>query len=407
MTADPTIDANRRAAGVASAPLLNRALVLLFVASFCAMTGFYLLLSVVPLYASRTGADGIGAGLTTGVLMLATVAAELATPALLARAGYGVVLGAGLILLGAPSLALVGSAGFPTILAVCLVRGVGLAVFVVAGGSLVATLLPAARRAEGLGWYGVVVGIPAVAALPLGVWLAERVGFPPVFITAAAITLVALLTVPGLPGRSRPDHPPIGVWTGLASPGQRRPALLFLVTAMGAGVVVTFLPLVVRGPARLGALALLMHAGATTAARWWAGRYGGRRDQGSLLLAGVAVAGIGMLVLVLASHGTAALGGAMLLGIGFGVAQNASLSLMFAQVSASGYDMVSAVWNLAYDAGMGVGAFGFGLLAAGSGYVAAFAITAAVMALSLAPALRDRRWLARAPRPGPIPPGIG
>ena len=103
--------------------------------------------------------------------------------------------------LGAPSLALVGSAGFPTILAVCLVRGVGLAVFVVAGGSLVATLLPAARRAEGLGWYGVVVGIPAVAALPLGVWLAERVGFPPVFIAAAAITLVALLTVPGLPGR--------------------------------------------------------------------------------------------------------------------------------------------------------------------------------------------------------------
>jgi predicted MFS family arabinose efflux permease len=274
---------------------------------------------------------------------------------------------------------------------------VGLAVFVVAGGSLVATLLPPARRAEGLGWYGVVAGVPAVTALPVGVWLAQRIGFPPVFIAAAVVSLAAVVTVPGLPGRSRSEHPPIGVWTGLRSPGQRRPALLFLVTAMGAGVVVTFVPLVMRESARLGALALLIHAAATTAARWWSGRYAGRRDQGALLVAGVVIAAAGMLLLVQAAHGAAALGGALLLGTGFGVAQNASLSLMFARVSSSGYDMVSALYNLAYDAGMGVGAFGFGVLAAGTDYVGAFGVTAALMALSLVPVWRNRAWLAAEP----------
>jgi hypothetical protein len=46
--------------------LLSRALVLVFVASFGAMAGFYLLLSVVPLYAESVGAGGVGPGWPPG-----------------------------------------------------------------------------------------------------------------------------------------------------------------------------------------------------------------------------------------------------------------------------------------------------------------------------------------------------
>jgi predicted MFS family arabinose efflux permease len=45
--------------------------------------------------------------------------------------------------------------------------------------------------------------------------------------------------------------------------------------------------------------------------------------------------------------------------------------------------MVSAVWNLAYDAGMGIGAAGFGLLAAHTGYPAAFVLTAIMLPVPL------------------------
>ena len=67
--------------------------------------------------------------------------------------------------------------------------------------------------------------------------------------------------------------------------------------------------------------------------------------------------------LALTASPVAVVAGAVLLGAGFGVAQNASLTLMFDRVTAAGYDMVSAVWNLAYDAGMGLGAAGFGVVA--------------------------------------------
>jgi predicted MFS family arabinose efflux permease len=374
---------------------MSRALAMYFVSAFGSMTSFYLLLSVVPLYATSVGAGRVGAGLTTGALMLATVAAELATPALLARLGYRTVLAAGLVLLGAPALALTMSAGLATILAVCLMRGVGLAILVVAGSSLVATLMPPERRSEGLGLLGVVVGVPAVVALPLGVWLAERVGFAPVFVAGALASLVCLAVTPALPGRVAGTAASVGVLEGLRTPAQLRPAAVFLLTAMGTGIIVTFLPLVMPGAPRLAAFALLANTAATTLARWSAGRLGPRVGQVRLLVGGTLGGALGLLALGFTAVPALVVTGAVLLGLGFGVAQNASLTLMFDRASAAGYDMVSAVWNLAYDAGMGLGAAGFGALAVRAGYSSGFALTAGLMLLALTPIWRDRAWLAQ------------
>ncbi|HKT61259.1 MAG TPA: MFS transporter [Gemmatimonadales bacterium] len=376
-----------------TAPLLTRALTLYFVSAFGAMTSFYLLLAVVPLYATAAGAGRVGAGLTTTTLMLATVAAELVTPALLARLGYRAVLAAGLVLLGAPALALIRPAGLATILAVCLVRGIGLAILVVAGASLVASLVPSARRSEAFGALGIVAGVPAVLALPAGVWLAERVGYAPVFVAAALVSLACVAVIPALPGRTGSTGSPVGVLEGLRTAGLLRPALVFLLTAMGTGIVVTFLPLATRGSGRLAAVALLSNTLAAMAARWIAGRFGSRHGQPSLLVVGTVLGAIGMATLAFIDRPAAVATGAVLLGIGFGVAQNASLTLMFDRVTAAGYDMASAMYNLAYDAGMGLGAGGFGAVVVHLGYPGAFALTGAFMLLALTPAWRSRSWL--------------
>jgi len=376
-------------APAARPPILNRALLLVFVASFGAMTGFYLLLSVVPLYAESVGAGGVGAGLVTGALMATTVAGELAIPRLLARFGHRAVLAAGLVLLGAPALALPASSTMAAILAVSLVRGLGFAICVVVGGALVAALVPPERRGEGLGLFGIVVGVPAVAALPLGVWLVGEAGYPPVFVAGAAAALAGLAVVPGLPGRPPAPERPVGVLAGLRAPALHRPALAFSATAMAAGVVVTFLPLALPGGSGgLAALALFVQAVGSTLSRWWAGRHGDRHGPAVLFVPGMVTAAAGILALVLIDRPAAVLAAMALFGAGFGVTQNASMTLMLNRVAPSAYGTVSAIWNLAYDAGIGVGAFGFGVVAARTGYPPAFAVTAALMlaALVLRPA---------------------
>jgi MFS family permease len=221
---------------VSRPPIVSRALMLVFVCAFGSSTSFYLLLSVVPLFATSVGASGIGAGLATAALMFATVGAELVTPRLVARFGYRLTLAAGLLLLGAPALALPGAGNLAAILAVSVVRGLGFAITVVVGSALVASLVPDQRRGEGLGLYGIVVGVPSVVALPLGVWLAGHAGFPPVFVVGAAASLAGLAVVAGLPGRQAGAERPVGILTGLRTPALLRPSIVFAGTTMAAGL---------------------------------------------------------------------------------------------------------------------------------------------------------------------------
>ena len=152
------------------------------------------------------------------------------------------------------------------IVAVCAVRGLGFAISVVVGSALVAMLVPAERRGEGLGVYGIVVGVPSVVALPLGVWLAGRVGYPPVFVTGGLAALAGLTAMPklsSLPGRRPTPERSVGVLAGLRTPALVRPSVVFSATTMAAGVVVTFLPLAVtQASGNLAALALLAQAAA-------------------------------------------------------------------------------------------------------------------------------------------------
>ena len=83
--------------------------------------------------------------------------------------------------------------------------------------------------------------------------------------------------------------------------------------------------------------------------------------------------------------------GAALFGSGFGAAQNLTLAMMYDRVAKSRYGQVSALWNLAYDGGWGLGAIIFGAVVAGTGYSLAFGLTAAVVATAIIPALRANR----------------
>jgi predicted MFS family arabinose efflux permease len=369
---------------------MSRALLPVFVTSLGAGMSFYVLLTVVPSYAASADADTVGAGLATGALMLSTVAAELATPRLVDRFGYRWVFAASLLLLGVPSLALIASANIAVILLVCLVRGLGFGIAVVVGSALVALLVPEERRSEGLGLFGVVAGLPAVFGLPLGAWLAGLIGFPAVFVMGAAAALAVMIVVPALPGKEQSPERPVGVVAGLRTGELLRPSIVFAATTVAAGVAITFLPLAVTlASAGLAALALFAQAAAATVFRWWAGRYADRHGSGRLLIPALLASAAGLLALVATTNWLAVVGGMILFGAGFGVMQNASLSLMFERVSRSSYSAVSAIWNLAYDAGMGLGAATFGLIVAQIGYPIAFALTSAVMLLALAPAWRD------------------
>jgi MFS family permease len=371
--------------------IVSRALLVRFVSIVGSSIGFYLPLAVVPSFAKQTG-PASAAALPTVALLLASVAGELLTPRLLARVGYRCALALGLTLLGAPTIVLTFSGSAWVIVAVSLVRGVGFAICVVAGGALTATLIPTDRRGEGFALVGVVGGVPGMLALPAGVWAAARWGYAPVFVATTVATLLAVLSVPALPRTAvSAEHSDYhGVLSGLRNRALTRPATIFAASTAAVGVLVTFLPLATTAqPAWVATAALLAQPAASTAARCVAGRLGDRRGHGRLLTPGVLLSAAGIACLSVTGAPVAVIGGAVVFGIGFGVLQNATLVLMYSQVPPGGEGAVSAIWNATYDLGMAAGALGAGLVSTAVGYATTFLLAAALMVPALAVVRRD------------------
>lgn len=379
-------------------PSRQPALRLLLAATAASFTGYALLLPVVPMWAAHTGASESGAGATTGVFMGATVAGQLAMPWLLRRTGYRRALLTGALLLGLPAPLLCLSFSLEAVLAVCVLRGLGLALLTVAGSALAAEVVPPELRGKAVGGYGLALGLPQLAGLPLGPWLATHWGFTPVFLAGllpvAATLPVALIRHPGVRGPSLRASDPVSARGGTIR-RMSAPWAVMLGVTVGAGAQITFVPS--YAPHGTGPLALFALTAAMLGARWWAGLLADRRGcAGRLLTAStaMAVAGSSMTTLAFGLPGArlsgAALlvGGSALVGAAFGAVQAASLLLMFAQAGSSGYARASTLWNIAYDGGTGLGAALLGAIAAPFGLAPAFASTAMLVAAVLPAAYR-------------------
>jgi len=389
----PRLSALRRRPRPGS-PLRGPALRLLLASSVLVFAGFTLLLPVVPVFVVEVGGGPVAAGAATGVFMSTTVLTQLTVPALLRRRGHRVVLLAGAALLGAPAL------GYPLlatpsgVLLLSGARGAGFGLVTVAGAALVAELVPAETLGAASGAYGVAVGAPQLLTLLAGLTLQDAVGSTPVLLLGAALPLLGGLLALGLPGHTGPEARPS---TALPAQLVAAPALGMLVVALAFGAAVTFLPLAL--PERTGAvgLALGLLTAAALAGRAVAGVLVDRSGApGRLLPGGVLLVATGAAVLAFAvgtGQALLLLSGAGLLGTGFGVVQNDSLVQLFATAGPQRYGAASAVWNVAYDGGTGLGAVILGVLVTAAGYTRSFGITAggiAAVGLVLLVAARRR-----------------
>jgi MFS family permease len=366
--------------------LVGLPLALTFMAEFASLASFLLLISVMPMLAASAGASSAAAGLITGALLGGTVIAEAASAFAIRRLGYRVVLAAGALLLGAPTLALLPREPLAVMVAVSLVRGLGFGLCGVAAGALTALLLPAERRGEGLGLLGIVSGVPAIVALPAGVWLAGHHQATVAVAIAAIMGLLPLAALRWLPA-GRPGSRP-GGGPAASGGGALRLALVFAACTVAAGVIDSFLPLAKGIPNGVSSTALLVQAITATLSRWQAGRHGDRLGHARLLVPAIIASALGMGALIWLASPAAMLAGLALFGAGFGVVENSTFALLIERLPEA---KASALWNLAYDAGYGAGPVMFGLFSARTGYPAGFALTGLLVLAALPAARRERR----------------
>lgn len=365
--------------------MLSRAFVLLLGTTVLSFGGFTLLLPVVPLQVTALGGGSVAAGACTAVFMAATVATQLRTPRLLRSRGHRWVLVAGCGLLGAPALVLPLVGTVVGVLGVTAVRGCGFGLLTVAAGALVAELVEPSRLGRASSLYGVAVGLPQLVSLPVGLAVVAAHGTTPVLLAGGGLALGAAALAATLPAGALGAGPSSTGSTRLGARTLAVPVAGLTVVALSFGATLTFLPLAARTEPGAVGLALSVLTAAMLTGRGLAGPLGERVGRpGRVLPVGVlaAAAGAGVLALgVGATSPVALVVGAGLFGAGFGVVQNDSLVLLFARAGPARTGPASAAWNVAYDAGTGLGAVVLGVVVALAGYPWAFGVTAAVVGL--------------------------
>jgi predicted MFS family arabinose efflux permease len=363
-------------------PILTPATLALSGLMVASMSSFYLLLSAVPAHVAALGGD-LAAGFATSALMATTIIGELAAPRMIARFGRRAAMAIALLVLAIPCL-FTFSGSLNLVLWSCAARGFGLGILLVAACGLAATLAPPARRAEAMGLYGVASAIPAIVCVPLGPWALMAFGPAATALAAAALALAGLAGLAVLPRRAEQHEGTAPSHRLPALRGAAWPAAGLGLGAIVIGATITFLPLAPRevntGTIMLG---MLIQGLASAGARWAAGRPVDRHGPQGVMFAGIALAVGAMLCLALPGEAAVLIGMAVS-GIAFGVLQSASLAQLLQRATPAQADGASALWNAAYDAGLGIGGLAFGALASATGYAAAFlALGAGLAGLAL------------------------
>nr|WP_185992510.1 MFS transporter [Janibacter cremeus] len=362
----------------------------LLMATVAGFSGFSALLPVAPLWAAQGGADSAGVGAVNGVLMLFTVLTQPFVPAAVRRFGWGPVMAAGQLLLGLPALLHLVSDDLTWVLVLAAVRGLGFGILTVTGSAAVANLVDPRRRGQAVGIYGLGIAVPQVVFMPIGPWVAQDIGFWLVF-AAGALPIVG--AVPAwLAGRSliiEPDDSPVTHSRAQVYRSLLRAMLLLLGVTLAGGALITFSS-ELAGAAWLATAALLVLTGAAALTRWKMGAladiYGTRPFLWPLVLS--TTIGLALVAVSLTRDGALAavllLLGVLCVGISYGALQNLTLLLAFASVSRRDYGTASAVWNIGFDAGTGLGSVLVGAIAAGASFTQAL-LVAAVLSLATLP----------------------
>ncbi len=365
--------------------LWTKTFILVILVNFLMFMSMYLLMPTLPVYAQEIGGSKTAAGLIVGLFTLSAVVVRPWSGSLADRRGRKVVLIGGIVIFLGSVLAYRWIYTVVILLGLRLLHGTGWGAMTTAAGTIAADVIPARRRAEGMGYYGLSTVMAMSAGPYLGLRVMEQYSFQTLFFVSALIAAVGLFTAllisyEGIRGNAGREVKQAGVIEKTALP----PSLVLFFAALTYGGIITFLPsyAAYRG-IRVEDVGLFftVYALVLLFSRPVMGRLADRYGAGAVLVPGTTILSLALLTLSAAGSLPWFLLAAVLYGLGFGAIQPVlnAVAITLAPVERRG--AANATFFSAMDLGIGFGAVLLGALSQRLGYSLMY-VSSAVFALA-------------------------
>jgi MFS family permease len=348
--------------------------------SFTVFLSAFQLLPTAPYRILDLGGTPAVAGLFLGFLTYASAFTAPITGSLVDRFGpRRVMIVAGLALAGFSLLYAV-LPGYHLMLALVVVHGFFWSGLLSASGTYASMVVPSARRAEGIGYWGLSTVLAAAVAPTIGLWVYGRGGWTAMCLEAAAINLVMAAIGWRLPADGRPrEHRKMQIeWRVLLL------SVTLFMYAFGYGGITSFVALYTdANHVTPSGLYFIVFCLTTVVTRPFAGRLGDRIGYRRVFLPCVALVAFAFAMLAAGGAKPMLISSAIVFGTGFGSAYPVFLAHLMQHVDERRRGAMFGSIIGAFDTGIGTGSIVLGSVVQRSGYQAAWATCAVLAACAI------------------------
>jgi MFS family permease len=363
----------------------TRDFTLICLANFFIFLGFQMTLPTIPLYVEKLGGNDQLIGMVVGLFTFsALLIRPFAGHALESKGRRFVYLfGLSLFVLSVGSFGIVPSLLFLFFMRV--IQGIGWGYSTTASGTIATDLIPAKRRGEGMGYYGLSGNLALAFGPTLGLSLAGYINFMQLFLICGALGLVALLLSSRIQFRKADPKPNIHAkkW-GLYEKSALPPSILLFFITVTFGGIASFLPLYTTQKGIAGIQwYFLLYAIALMITRTFAGKIYDQKGHRAVFPLGALSILIAMVLIAWLPNSLILYTAAVFYGLGFGSVQPALQAWSVQKAPLNRKGMATATFFSFFDLGVGIGAIVFGQIAYWFDYHSIYIGAAISIAISL------------------------
>lgn len=359
--------------------LWTKKFILITLANFILFVSFQMLSPTLPKFVLQLGGGNFVAGLIVGIFTISAVAARPYAGLLMDQRGRKGVLAGGFFVFLISVFLYTFAFNVSSLIFLRVVHGIGWGMATTASGTVAADVIPAERRGEGIGYFGMSAVLAMAFAPALGLYVIDKYSFQYMFLLSSVLALIAFLISLSI-GFSLGTKPQ-PIREQITKPSMFEPSsfptsgVLFFLTFLFGGIV-TFI--VLHGNS-LGidnvGIFFTAYACVLLIIRPISGKISDRKGTDFVVIPGLILASAGIIVLGLAQDYRFFIASGILFGIGFGSSHPNLQALTIKLAPEERRGSANATFFTAFDLGITAGAVSLGALSAWFGYSTMYLIS--------------------------------
>ena len=340
---------------------------------------FYLLIVIIGEYAvDQFHASTSMAGLVTGIFIIGSLIGRLFTGRYIELLGRRRTLFIGLVFFILTTLLYLISSNISIMLTTRLLHGVAAGMIGTATGTIAAQIIPAVRKAEGIGYYSMSAALATAIGPFIGLYLTQHTTFQTIFIFSIVLGIISFITslfvyVPAVTATAK--QPPETQGEGFKLSNFIEPkavpiAIITLVIAFCYSSVLSFIKFYANEINLVSAASFffLVYSIAVLFSRPFTGRLMVSKGANYIIFPGFVILAGGMLLLSAVDSGFMLLIAGALIGLGFGNMQSSTQAIAVKLTPLHRMGLATSTFFIALDAGLGFGPYLLGFIIPVTGY---------------------------------------